>query len=528
MKTRNKIILTICALLFVAITLSACSEIPDSVYKFILDTPTVNVDDLTLTWEEVENADKYKIYNAENDDFIGETNELTYTLTNIIDSVEVYVKAFFEKDNFMFKSSEKSNVVTVAVPVLETPYLYSRKNSVVWSEVKNASYYKVFNNSNDTLITETEELSYTFENNANQNLNVYVRAYYENSELIDKKSNKSNVVKVNPDILVVNVSQTSASSTNYKVEDYIKKVTFKGSTNNSFAISIEDRTSSLSMVFDNLNITAQNDTCFYADNSNYAINLTIIGNCELHSLYSNAIKVSKLNLTGDSDASLKVIGGNGENGTNGRDGTLGSENGGSGTSGTNGTNGGNGLNAVVASTLNVTDITLTMIGGNGGNGGNGGTGKTYVHILDGGKDGNKNYGGTGGAGGNGGNGGNPGYGVSSSCTIKKVGSASVNNITGNYGKGGNGGKGGTGGQGGNYYNSLGSVWRCSGGSGGKGGTGGNGSTAGQGGRGGALGAQGNGNPVNGIVIGINYGSVFTDDDNNSTKGSDGSDGVILG
>ncbi len=202
-------------------------------------------------------------------------------------------------------------------------------------------------------------MSYKFENSDNQNLRVYIIAYYKNNELMDKKSNKSNVAKVNPDILIVDVKEIDSSVSEYVLEEYVKKVTFIGSSSCSFGINITDRNTKLDITFDNLQMQTNDGSCLLAKNNNYEINLTIIGSCKLRSMNSDAIEVPKLNLLGNSDSSLHVVGGNG---ANGNDGYLG----------------------IMASRLTVSNIKLTVIGdngGKGGDGGNGGKGGNYYNSL---------------------------------------------------------------------------------------------------------------------------------------------------
>lgn len=222
------------------------------------------------------------------------------------------------------------------------------------------------------------------------------------------------------------------------------------------------------------------------------------------------------------DNTLTVTGGNGGNGLTGTDGAT------AGADGVDGGNGGNGGAAIVGA-VNIKAGNAIISSGNGGNGGDGGdgktgtTGKSVVNITVG-KDGNKNYGGKGGDGGNGGNGG-----VSNLVIIGSL--DDVNNcatlVKGICGDGGDGGSGGDGGKGGDYYNVLGSVWRCGGGSGGDGGDGGSGRTAGLGGTAGSKGGSGTSNPVAGIGLGINYGSIFYDNGNNATAGIPGEDGETI-
>lgn len=290
--------------------------------------------------------------------------------------------------------SFQKDIVSLAAPILGRPILSTNKNSITWQKVVGASYYKIFNSVNDELIGETSDLSYKFENSDNQNLRVYIIAYYKNNELMDKKSNKSNVAKVNPDILIVDVKEIDSSVSEYVLEDYVKKVTFIGSSSCSFGINITDRNTKLDITFDNLQMQTNDGSCLLAKNNNYEINLTIIGSCKLRSMNSDAIEVPKLNLLGNSDSSLHVVGGNG---ANGNDGYLG----------------------IMASRLTVSNIKLTVIGdngGKGGDGGNGGKGGNYYNSLgsvwrcSGGSGGNGGDGIIGGNVGTGGKYGNPGDG----------------------------------------------------------------------------------------------------------------------
>ncbi|MBN3490111.1 hypothetical protein JV173_01150 [Acholeplasma equirhinis] len=72
-----------------------------------------------------------------------------------------------------------------------------------------------------------------------------------------------------------------------------------------------------------------------------------------------------------------------------------------------------------------------------------------------------------------------------------------------------------GGKGGNYYNSFGLVWRVAGGSGGNGGAKG------------VKGSFGTGSPVNGIGIGINFGQIYFDEENQPKDGVPGEPGIVL-
>lgn len=239
---------------------------------------------------------------------------------------------------------------------------------------------------------------------------------------------------------------------------------------------------------------------------------------------SGGIGIMTDSLSLDGAFSCYVHGGNGGNGMLGLSGSA------YGESGKDGGDGGNGATGIQVREFSTAQCNLTVYGGNGGHGAKGGDGKigaegkTYVHIFKGGKDGDKNYGKRGGDGGKGGNGGLFGIaidGKTNSFTDR------ITQFNGAYGDGGDGGAGGKGGKGGNYYNSLGTVWRCGGGTGGNGGNGGNGKNAGAGGSRGEKGDSGTNNSVNGIGLGINYGVVYYDYENNATPGTPGDPGTKI-
>ncbi len=300
----------------------------------------------------------------------------------------------------------------------------------------------------------------------------------------------------------------------------------------NLSIKVADRTEPLTIHLSNISFSANTDSesaggiAIISDQ--YAL-LTLDIEGDVSVMGANGAAISAKNLTISGDGTLNVYGGTDHSAIVCEEIlTIETVNpiyihGGTGHNGqTAGENGADGAIGIVARQIVInTEGRVNIYGGNGGTGGDGyvgETGKTVVSILTG-KDGNENYGKAGGHGGNGGNGGLP-YTGEIVFAIENTG-----NLLVRYGNGGNGGAGGTGGTGGNYYNSVGSVWRCGGGSGGNGGQGGNGNIAGKGGAGGSIGESGSNNSVNGIGLGINYGSVFYDNDNHPVAGQPGADGT---
>ena len=117
--------------------------------RFVLETPTIASQGFIINWEEVEYAEKYEIYNAQTNEKLGETHELSYTFSDLVDDMEVYIKASFENNNPAFIGSNKSNTVKVSVPRLGTPMVSANFNTIYWQPVQYADYYRVYDSSSD-------------------------------------------------------------------------------------------------------------------------------------------------------------------------------------------------------------------------------------------------------------------------------------------------------------------------------------------------------------------------------------------
>ncbi len=337
-----------------------------------LSAPTITSDGLTVSWNKVDGAEQYLIYDTNNNTFIAETTDLSYTFSDIVEDINIYVKSSIKKGD-EYKISARSNVVTIAIPVLDSPILTSSKYTVQWTSIKYADYYKIFNAENDIELVKTKDLSYQFDHTEAYDLKVYVIAYYEHELLEHKKSNKSNSVTINPtynfDYSTIDVSKTEGSD--FIISDDITSICFTGNAKSSWNISVQNRTTKLDITFDNLNVSSSNGSVLTAFNNDYELNLHIKGNCSVRSSNAAAIVAHKINIDGAFHSTLEVLAGNGKDGSAGTHGSTGSYEGGQAGNGGNGTDGKKGYDAFQVNILNISDVHLTCIGGNGGNGGDG-------------------------------------------------------------------------------------------------------------------------------------------------------------
>lgn len=352
--------------------------------------------------------------------------------------------------------------------------------------------------------------------------------YFENIKLAAKwkgtKINYSNK-KIYAEYAIVDM--TSANTMleyNFEIGNSVKYVTFLGSRNKQFKMSIKILSRNTALVLGLYNMefkpTKSDNTGTNAIDapSDFTLYLSYKGVCKIYG-GDGGIGWSISDL---SQATDNKNGCNGTSGVNGFDGGIGIKannlilqnynsdaylfvyggNGGMGGTGQNGQAGSNGVNAPSGWFWHSVKGDDGASGGTGGTGGVGGTGgaaivvgsNTSLKVAY-----NAQYyfkGGDGGKGGTGGQGGQGGAGASdtSSSPLSGVGDP------GNGGAGGNGGIGGTGGNGTNATNAL-YVY----GYGGQGGAGGTGGQAGLGGAGGSAGAVG-------------------DDGSNGTIGSNGNAG----
>ena len=99
MKKRRFLIISLG--LTASLLLSACSL--NDIFRYVLSAPSINADGVIVSWNEVKDAGNYKIYNADTDTLIGETEYLSYTVDGIIKDTKVYVKAYYKTNDIRFK-----------------------------------------------------------------------------------------------------------------------------------------------------------------------------------------------------------------------------------------------------------------------------------------------------------------------------------------------------------------------------------------------------------------------------------------
>ena len=304
---------------------------------------------------------------------------------------------------------------------------------------------------------------------------------------------------------------------NEMIYDSVYGITVEG-----FSIGVQDRTSDLKIILNNITIKASSGKAAIYSASGVNCKITIVlNNSKLYGSndglgYSAQPAIDLANMILTSITSGEIHGGDGSSGSNGIAGNNGApglraltlvvndetgklkiyggdggKGGNASSSGGAGASGGDGGIAIVSSATLKLQGNVTIIGGKGGDGGTGGNG-----IRDG------NNGTRGGDGGKGGNGGAP---ISSTNATKN---GMIEEL---YGNGGNGGRGGNGGEA-----NQGALFGCDGGDGGNGGNGGNGHIPGSGGNG------GNGGPGREIWV---LGSKIAG--NNGKNGSQGQSGASL-
>lgn len=112
-----------------------------------LDTPIVSFDEQnkTISWDKVENANNYKIYDKYN--FVCDINSTSYTIPNFdSEKHEFYVTA--EDTTGYRKESDYSKKVSFVscVGKLDTPLLRYNTISIrfEWDSVEHADYYEIY------------------------------------------------------------------------------------------------------------------------------------------------------------------------------------------------------------------------------------------------------------------------------------------------------------------------------------------------------------------------------------------------
>lgn len=140
-----------------------------------LVAPVVSLTDDVISWEEVENADSYEIF--EDGISVSNQTELTYRIPEKEMGKYVYtVKAKCDKETYF--DSDFSEGVTFNVVRLAKPALSLEGKVISWGEVENADSYEIYQN--EVCLNATQLKKYDITESYPGLYNYYVRAVSEN------------------------------------------------------------------------------------------------------------------------------------------------------------------------------------------------------------------------------------------------------------------------------------------------------------------------------------------------------------
>lgn len=178
MKKINLLLLPISALLLAgcsSVTPSSSSSSSSSVINAKLDAPIIAIKDGVISWEKVDNASSYRLY--ENDVVkYGHLNTLSYEIAVEESGTYSYYVVAIDR-NGIYLDSDKSNVVSYTyekpAPLL-APSISLSDKTVSWSEVAGAEKYSIY--SNGGYLLDVETTSYTLDFNEVGGYNIQVQA----------------------------------------------------------------------------------------------------------------------------------------------------------------------------------------------------------------------------------------------------------------------------------------------------------------------------------------------------------------
>jgi fibronectin type 3 domain-containing protein/putative cell wall-binding protein len=160
---------------------------------------------IVISWDKVENAQKYEVYYADSSDGayvkVGDTNTTSYTHTGAVGGKVYYYKIKAINETSADLSSAFSNVVsakiTLAAPVATGAKIDGKNVVVSWSSVDNAQKYEVYRSESETgtyeKITTTEANTYT-DTTATVGKSYYYKVKAITEAYTDVNSDFSNVV----------------------------------------------------------------------------------------------------------------------------------------------------------------------------------------------------------------------------------------------------------------------------------------------------------------------------------------------
>ena len=125
--------------------------LPDTREKLptpVVNTPTVNGKEITLTWSKVNGADSYYVYCTQDSAINTTTTELTatFTMPAYETAYGFYIKAIANDDNPTYRSSDETYFQTVSTGSDPDKFADYIMDSIVWDS--DSSYFKLTNSGN--------------------------------------------------------------------------------------------------------------------------------------------------------------------------------------------------------------------------------------------------------------------------------------------------------------------------------------------------------------------------------------------
>ena len=130
-------------------------------YIVVLDTPTVELLDTSLSWDYIENSSSYAIY--DNGTLLQTTDTEIIDLSKFSLSEGTHnfqVQAISTTDGYA--NSKLSDSVTITIEKLEAPTITRDDQIISWEEIENAQKYRIYKGTE--LISTTKETSFDVSN----------------------------------------------------------------------------------------------------------------------------------------------------------------------------------------------------------------------------------------------------------------------------------------------------------------------------------------------------------------------------
>lgn len=183
--------IVICMLLAVCIVFgfTACNNTTEQ-----LNAPQITLSGNVISWEAIEHADSYEIYEANT--HIATRSGTSYTINKTVEGTYAFTVKAASSDT-KYNTSNNSNIVSYTYTVTNTeteqlsaPTITLTDNVLSWAAVENAVLYEIY--LNDSLVTRQMETTYTIRQTAPGTYNYTVKAVSGDEHYTT--SNASNVV----------------------------------------------------------------------------------------------------------------------------------------------------------------------------------------------------------------------------------------------------------------------------------------------------------------------------------------------